>query len=100
MSQYDQRRLYQELDGVTNSGDFTPDAKENCDFWIGIWYNPAEHNQEAEWLADVEESLKDEKGTRECGHYYGRCSKPKEEGCQLEKTGARWSSRILTEVLP
>lgn len=31
----------------------------NCYFWSGIWDNPAEHNQEVEWLAVIEVSLKD-----------------------------------------
>ena len=59
MFQYDQKRLYEELDGNVVHSDIQPDPKESCDFWGSIWDNPVCHNQTAEWLNDIRTELED-----------------------------------------
>lgn len=59
MFQYDQKRLYEELDGNMVNSDIQPDPKESCDFWGSIWENPVCHNQTAEWLKDIRTELQD-----------------------------------------
>ena len=57
--EYDQKKLYKELDGDSSGTDkiCMPDAEESCEFWSSIWDNPIEHNRDAEWLNDVKDEL-------------------------------------------
>ena len=57
MFQCDQKKLYQELDGVTTESEIRPDAQESCGFWSSIWEIPAERNRDVEWLDDVKGEL-------------------------------------------
>ena len=57
MFQYGQKKLYQELDGITLESDIRPDPQESCNFWRNICGNPTKYNREAEWLDSVREKL-------------------------------------------
>ena len=48
--EYDQKKLYEELDGDSSGRDTNcmPDAEESCEFWSNIWDNPIEHNRDVE----------------------------------------------------
>ena len=52
-----QRRLYQELNGVNMSETVAPDAEQSKEFWSGIWDDPVTHNASAEWLKDVQNEM-------------------------------------------
>ena len=57
MFQNDQKKLYQELDGITRESDIRPNPQKSCTFLSNIWDNPIEHNREAESLDDVREKF-------------------------------------------
>ena len=53
--QQDQKKVYQELSGLTRTEGVTPDAAESERFWSTIWGNEAQHNRDAQWLKDLRE---------------------------------------------
>ena len=48
-----QRKVYQELNGVERNETIVPDASESIKFWEGIWSKEKVHNREAEWLGEM-----------------------------------------------
>ena len=56
--QQDQKKVYQEFNGMSRSEGVAPDAEGSERFWSGIWGNEVQHNKDAEWLKE----LKDECG--------------------------------------
>ena len=59
MFETNQRRLFEEIEGMTRKDGITPDAEESKNLWNGIWGKSVDHNEGAEWLRDVEEQLAD-----------------------------------------
>ena len=59
MFETNQRRLFEEVEGMTREDGITPDAEEGKNLWNGIWGKSVDHNEGAEWLRDVEEQLAD-----------------------------------------
>ena len=55
--QSNQKKLFEEIDGIERDNDINPDANESQQFWSNIWDNPVHHNEEAEWLKDVEKEM-------------------------------------------
>ena len=56
--QQDQKKVYQEFNGMSKNEGVAPDAEESEQFWSNIWGNEVQHNKDAEWLKE----LKDECG--------------------------------------
>ena len=48
-----QRKVYQELNGVEQNKTIVPDASESRKFWEGIWRKEKVHNREAVWLGEM-----------------------------------------------
>ena len=59
MFETNQRRLFEEIEGMTREDGLTPDAEESKNLWNGIWGKSVDHNEGAEWLRDVDEQLAD-----------------------------------------
>ena len=57
LSETNQRRLYQELNGENMSETVAPDAEQSKEFSSGIWDDPVTHNASAEWLKDVQNQM-------------------------------------------
>ena len=57
MLETNQRRLFEEIEGMTREDGITPDVEESKNLWNGIWGKSVDHNEGAEWLRDVEEQL-------------------------------------------
>ena len=45
-----QKRVYQQMDGIRNINNEKPNAEESKQFWSNIWDNEKEHERNAEWL--------------------------------------------------
>ena len=56
----DQKRVYQQLNGETNS-DVKPDAVESRKFWSNIWDSNVHHRKDAEWLRELRACKDDRK---------------------------------------
>lgn len=50
---YDQKRLYSELNMNNRVANEIPDAEESRMFWNGIWGVCKDHNYNAEWLTNL-----------------------------------------------
>ncbi|XP_065051764.1 uncharacterized protein LOC135681303 [Rhopilema esculentum] len=53
MFQYDQKKVYQQLQGKDKRENTTPDADESRKFWSNIWDNETQHNKKAKWLEEL-----------------------------------------------
>ena len=53
MYQQDQKRVYQEMNGIQGGEKIITDAEKSVRFWSEIWDNDIHHNSKAEWLDDV-----------------------------------------------
>ena len=54
-----QKRFYEYLDkGNEPIEPINPEPEQATEFWKGIWANGVEHNENAVWLADIQERLK------------------------------------------
>ena len=54
-----QKKLFNEIEGISKGDDVVPDAEESQTFWSDIWDNPIKHNEDAEWLRELEKDLGD-----------------------------------------
>ena len=50
-----QKRVYQQMDGIRNINNEKPNAEDSKQFWSKIWDNKKEHERNAEWLRDYEQ---------------------------------------------
>ena len=48
-----QKRVYQQIDGIRNINNEKPNAEESKQFWRKIWDNEKEHERNAEWLREL-----------------------------------------------
>ena len=48
-----QKRVYQQMDGIININNEKPNAGESKQFWGSIWDNEKEHERNAEWLREL-----------------------------------------------
>ena len=53
MFRYDQKKVYQDLNGENRKQEVKPDAQQSTAFWKDIWGNEKHHNKNAEWLNDL-----------------------------------------------
>ena len=53
MFQYDQKKVYQQLQGNSHTESQAPNADESIKFWSDIWDNKVQHNKRAEWLEEL-----------------------------------------------
>ena len=53
-----QKRVFVELNGEVIKENTVPNADESRKFWSEIWDNPVEHNDDAEWLREIETESK------------------------------------------
>ena len=49
----EQKKVYNELNGVASGESLIADAEESKKFWSEIWSIEKEHNRQAEWLQDL-----------------------------------------------
>ena len=54
--QTNRKRLFEKIDGKERNCEIKPDAEESKTFWSSIWAIEKKHNEDAEWLKDLEES--------------------------------------------
>ena len=57
MFETNQKRLFEEMEGIERNNDFIPDAEESRELWNGIWVKRVKHNENAEWLKQLERDL-------------------------------------------
>ena len=57
--QQDQKKVYQELNGVGRTGNAVPDSDESKRFWSNIWSREETHRRDAEWLEELKENKGD-----------------------------------------
>ena len=50
---HNQRRVYQQMDGIRNINNEKPDFEETKQFWSNIWDNEKKHERNAEWLTEL-----------------------------------------------
>ena len=48
-----QKRVYQQMDGIRNINNEKPNAEESEQFWSNTWDNEKEHEIKAEWLREL-----------------------------------------------
>ena len=60
MFRYDQKKVYQDLNGENRKQEVKPDAQQSTAFWKDIWGNEKHHNTNAEWLNDLREKQQGE----------------------------------------
>ena len=60
MFRYDQKKVYQDLNGENRKQEVKPDAQQSTAFWKDIWGNEKHHNTNAEWLNDLREEQQGE----------------------------------------
>ena len=60
MFRYDQKKVYQDLNGENRKQEVKPDAQQSTAFWKDIWGNEKHHNTNAEWLDDLREEQQGE----------------------------------------
>ena len=56
--QTNQRKLFEEIEGLERNTDIQPDANESKEFWSNTWSRRAMHNASAEWLQNIKEESK------------------------------------------
>ena len=61
MFETNQKRLFKEMEGIERNNDFILDAEESRELWNGIWGKSVKHNDNAEWLKQLERDLNVEK---------------------------------------
>ena len=52
--QTNRKRLFEKIDGKERNYEIKPDAEESKTFWSNIWGVEKKHNEDAEWLKDLE----------------------------------------------
>ena len=52
------KRLYELIEGEDRDASIKPDAEESLKFWGNIWGKEIKHNEEAEWLKEVENTYR------------------------------------------
>ena len=57
MFETNQKRLFEEMESIERNNDFIPDAEESRELWNGIWGKSIKHNDNAEWLKQLERDL-------------------------------------------
>ena len=57
MFETNQKRLFKEMEGIKRNDDFIRDAEESRELWNGIWGKSVKHNDNAEWLKQLERDL-------------------------------------------
>ena len=57
MFETNQKRLFEEMEGIERNNDFISDAEESRELWNGIWGKSVKHNDNAEWLIQLERDL-------------------------------------------
>ena len=60
MFRYDEKKVYQDLNGENRKQGVKPDAQQSTAFWKDIWGNEEHHNTNAEWLNDLREEQQGE----------------------------------------
>ena len=63
LCQVNQKELFREINGDNKVHNIAPDAQMTREFWSNIWERETRHNDEAEWIKNVEEELKREQQT-------------------------------------
>ena len=53
-----QKQAFVELNDEVIKENTVPNADESRKFWSEIWDNPVEHNDDAEWLREIETESK------------------------------------------
>ena len=53
MLDQNQKRVYQQMDGIRNISNEKPNAEKSKQFWSNIWDNEKEHERNAEWLREL-----------------------------------------------
>ena len=53
-----QKRLFEEIEGIVRNEGVTSDAEESKNFWGDLWDNEVKHNEDAEWLKRVKISTR------------------------------------------
>ena len=48
-----QKRVYQQMDGIRNINNEKPNAEESKQFWSIMWDNEKERERNAEWLREL-----------------------------------------------
>ena len=48
-----QKRVYQQIDGIRNINNEKQNAEESKQFWSNIWDNEKEHDRNAGWLREL-----------------------------------------------
>ena len=51
--QNNQKILFAQLEGAERGNDEPPEAEPTATFWKGIWEKDVKHNDEAEWIKEV-----------------------------------------------
>ena len=57
MFETNQKRLFEEIEGIGKNNDLIPDAEESRELWNEIWGKNVKHNENAEWLKELERNL-------------------------------------------
>ena len=57
MFETNQKRRFEEMEGIERNNDFIPDAEESRELGNGIWGKSVKHNENAEWLKQLERDL-------------------------------------------
>ena len=97
MFQQDQKRVYQQLNGKTESSE-KPDTEERRRFWRKIWGTKKSHNENAEWLKE----LRSERNKVKQGDIQittEMVTRQTRKVNQSEVSRARWSPGLLAENL-
>ena len=55
--QNNQKKLFEQLEGVDRGNDESPEAESTATFWKGIWEKDVKHNDEAEWIKKVDSEV-------------------------------------------
>ena len=55
--QNNQKKLFEQLEGVERGNDESPEAEPTATFWKGIWEKDVKHNDEAEWIKEVDSEV-------------------------------------------
>ena len=53
MFEANQRRLFEEIEGVERNNEIRPDANESMKLWSEIWGTSVDYNHNAEWLTSL-----------------------------------------------
>lgn len=55
--QNNQKRLFEQLEGIERGNEDIPEAEATNNFWRDIWEKETFHNEKAEWISRVEEEV-------------------------------------------